>query len=87
MPSNGDRSRFAEQVYCVLGDGGLWLSLIGNSDEKRVGGGSPQRSASEIVNAVEPYFEILSLVSSHFEVRLPAPPRAWVCLMRKRKAG
>jgi hypothetical protein len=27
---------------------------------------------------VEPYFEILSLVSSHFGSNTPNPPRAWV---------
>ncbi len=84
MSSSEDRRRFAEQVHGLLVASGLWLSLIGNADEKRDGGGPPQRSASEIVNAVEPYFEVLSLVSSHFETHLPTPPRAWVCLMRKR---
>jgi hypothetical protein len=29
----------------------------------------------------------LSLVSTQFETHLPAPPRAWACLMRKRRAG
>jgi SAM-dependent methyltransferase len=82
--SDEDRTKFAEQVHRHLGDDGLWLSLIGNADEERVGDGPPRRTAREIVNAVEPYFEILSLVSSHFETTLPIPPRAWVCLMRKR---
>ena len=64
--------------------GGLWFSLLGNADEKRHGPGAPQRSAREIVNAVEPYFEILSLVSGYFESHRPDPPRAWICLMRNR---
>jgi SAM-dependent methyltransferase len=82
--SDEDRTKFAEQVHRHLGDDGLWLSLIGNADEKRDSPGPPQRTARQIANAVEPDFEILSLVVSHFEVNLPYQPRAWVCLMRKR---
>jgi hypothetical protein len=87
MDSAEDRQKYAEQVSRHLDENGLWLSLIGNADEQRVGEGPPQRSARDIVNAVELYFEILSLVSGHFETRLATPPRAWVCLMRKRQAG
>jgi 2-polyprenyl-3-methyl-5-hydroxy-6-metoxy-1,4-benzoquinol methylase len=85
MDSAEERQSFVEQVQGHLAEDGLWLSLIGNADEKRVGGGPPQRSARDIVNTVEPYFEILSLVASHFETHLSTPPRAWVCLMRKRR--
>jgi len=84
VDSDEDRTKFAGQVYRHLGDGGLWLSLVGSADEKQDRPGPPRRTAREIVNAVEPYFEILSLASSHFETKLPEPPRAWVCLMRKR---
>ena len=87
MDSDEQRQSFAQQVQGHLEENGFWLSLIGNADEKRVGGGPPQRSARDVVNAVEPYFEILSLFSSQFETHLPAPPRAWACLMRKRKSG
>jgi len=82
--SDEERGSFAMQVSGHLEEGGLWLSLVGNADEKRVGHGPPQRSARDIVRAVEPYFEILSLVSGHFGSNNPEPPRAWVCLMRKR---
>jgi len=85
--SDEDRTKFAEQVHRHLEDGGLWLSLIGSADEERVGEGPPRRTAREIVSAVEPFFEILSLVSGHFEAKLSYPPRAWVCLMRKRRAA
>jgi methyl halide transferase len=84
--SDEDRTKFAEQVHRHLEDGGLWLSLIVNADEERVEG-PPRRTARDIVSAVEPYFEILSLASTHFETKLPEPPRAWICLMRKRQAG
>jgi SAM-dependent methyltransferase len=78
------RQSFAENVARCLDEGGLWLSLLGNADEVGRGPGPPQRSARDIVYAVEPYFEILSLTTSHFEVISIEPPRAWVCLMKKR---
>jgi methyl halide transferase len=87
MDSDEQRQSFVKQVQGHLEDDGLWLSLIGNADDQRLSGGPPKRTARDIVSAVEPYFEILSLVSSHFEAHLPAPPRAWVCLMRKRWVG
>lgn len=82
--SEEERKYFAAKVAAHLEKEGLWLSIIGNADEKRLGPGPPQLTARDVVNAVEPYFEILSLVSSHFESNRPNPPRAWVCLMRKR---
>ena len=85
LSSDEDRRRFAENVNGHLEKGGLWLSLLGNADEQRDGPGPPQRTARDIVNAVEPYFEVLSLVSGQFGSNRPKPPRAWVCLMRKRR--
>ena len=87
LRSGKDRQSFAKQVHGHLEEGGLWLSLVGNADEERLGPGPPQRTARDIVNAVEAYFEILSLVSGYFDSNRPDPPRAWVCLMRKRQAG
>ena len=84
IDSDEARTSLVKKVSGYLEPGGRWLSLLGNADEKRQGPGPPQRSARDIVNAVEPYFEILSLVSSHFETTFPQPPRAWVCLMGKR---
>ncbi|OHB77781.1 MAG: methyltransferase type 11 [Planctomycetes bacterium RBG_16_55_9] len=82
--SQEDRSRFAQNVAAHLDESGLWLSLVGNADEHRQGPGPPQRTARDIVLAVEPYFEILSLTSGYFESDRPNPPRAWRCLMQKR---
>jgi methyl halide transferase len=81
---DAERQRFAENVAAHLTDNGLWLSLIGSADEQRQGPGPPRRTARDIVNSVESCFEILSLVSSFFESNRPNPPKAWVCLMRKR---
>jgi len=87
VDSPQERQSFAEQINRHLGESGLWLSLIGSADDERTNEGPPKRTARDIVGAVEPYFEILSLVSCQVETHLPAPPRAWVCLMRKRRAG
>ena len=85
LDSDKDRKKFAEHVNAHLVQDGLWLSLVGNADEQRHGPGPPQRTARDIVNSVQPCFEILSLASSHFGSNRPNPPRAWVCLMRKRR--
>ena len=82
--SENDRRRFSKNVAMHLEEGGLWLTIVGNADEHRQGPGPPQRTAGEIVLAVEPDFEILSIQSSHFGSNRPNPPRAWRCLMQKR---
>ncbi|EGW36950.1 class I SAM-dependent methyltransferase [Desulfosporosinus sp. OT] len=84
LKSDEDRKIFAENVAAHLLNDGLWLSIVGNADEQRDRPGPPQLTARDIVNSVEPYFEIQSLVSSYFGSNHPIPPRAWVCLMRKR---
>ena len=86
--SDDERKKFAEKVAYHLDEAGLWFSLVGSSDEPRRGpgplAGPPRRSARDIVVAVEPVFEILSLTASHFESNSQNPPRAWACLMKKR---
>ena len=82
--SESDRRRFAQNIAAHLEEAGLWLTIVGNADEHRQGPGPPQRSAGDIVLAVELYFEILSLASSHFGSNRPNAPRAWRCLMQKR---
>jgi hypothetical protein len=86
LGSDKERKIFAETVSDHLRKDGLWLSILGNADEKRTRPGPPQRTATDIVRAVESRFEILSLVSGAFESNRPNPPRAWVCLMRKRRS-
>jgi len=82
--SDEKRKRFAENVASHLEKDGLWLSIVGSTDGPPRDHGPPQRSARDIVVAVEPHFEILSLTSSHFDSDSLEPPRAWVCLMQKR---
>lgn len=82
-----ERKKFARNASAHLEEAGLWLTLAGNADEDRKGPGPPQRTAADIVSAVEQYFEILLLVSTRFGSSHPSPPRAWRCLMKKRRAA
>lgn len=82
--SDEERRLFARKVACHLAPAGLWMTLVGNADEDRQDPGPPQRTAGDIVLAVEPCFEILVLQTSRFESNHPDPARAWRCLMRKR---
>ncbi|MFQ5918186.1 MAG: class I SAM-dependent methyltransferase [Candidatus Binatia bacterium] len=78
------RQLFARNVAKHLIPGGLWLSLIGSADSPQLDTGPPQHTAADIITAVESWFEIISLTTSHFGVDRTDPPCAWVCLMRKR---
>jgi len=85
IKDGSDRRRFAEKVADHLTEAGLWLSLIGNADEPEREVGPPQLPAGEVAAAVESRFEILSLEAGHFGSGQDHPPRAWICLMRKRR--
>jgi len=78
------RGLFGRVVSDRLADGGYWLSLIGSADGPLREVGPPRLSAADIAAAVEERFEILSLQTTHFDSTQADPPRAWVCLMRKR---
>jgi len=80
-----ERKRFAENVACHLDEGGLWMTMTGNADEHDRETGPPRLTAGELVEAVEPEFEIISLYSGHFGSDQHYPPKAWICLMQKRK--
>jgi len=82
--TQNDRNTFAKNVNFHLKKKGLWLSFIGNADDEPRNEGPPTRSALNIIKAVEPYFEILYLVSARFDSRRENPARCWKCLMRKR---
>ncbi len=79
-----EREQFARHVSAHLEQDGLWLSLVGSADDPPRDTGPPRRTALEIVSAVEPYFQILSLAASRMGSNRSAPARIWVVLMRKR---
>ncbi|MEA2068917.1 MAG: class I SAM-dependent methyltransferase [Verrucomicrobiota bacterium] len=84
MQEQGQRAGFVEKVAGLLEEGGCWLSLVGNADEPGREVGPPRLTATELVAAAEPFFEIQSLETGHFGSDQADPPRAWICLMKKR---
>ncbi len=84
VDSAKERRRFAKNVAAHLDEDGLWLALAGNADGQVREVGPPTLSAKELVAAVEPYFEIISLAAGRFGSDQADPPKAWICLMQKR---
>ena len=84
LDSPKDRILFAQNVAEHLDEKGLWFSLVASADAPQREPGPPRLSVTDIAPAVEPFFEILSLVSGHLDSNNPDPVRCWVCLMKKR---
>jgi SAM-dependent methyltransferase len=79
-----ERARFAQNVAALLVDGGVWLSLIGSTEgAPRENAGPPRRNAREVINAIEPFLEIVQFRSGEFSV-CGEQLKAWLCLSRKR---
>jgi len=79
-----ERKKGAERIADRLIKNGLWLSLIGNADDLPREVGPPTLAAGEITEIVEPHFEIVSLTAGCFGGEQEDPPKAWICLMKKR---
>ncbi|MCC6740601.1 MAG: class I SAM-dependent methyltransferase [Planctomycetia bacterium] len=78
-----ERERFARNVAAALGEGGVWLSLVGSTEGPPREAGPPRRSARDIANAVEPWLEIVELRAAEFGAS-GEDFRSWVCLARRR---
>jgi SAM-dependent methyltransferase len=81
-----ERAQFARHVAELLEEDGVWLSLIGSTDGPPRDTGLPRRSATEILAAAEPLFEVLDLKSTSFDDEDLAHIRAWELQARRRKA-
>jgi 2-polyprenyl-3-methyl-5-hydroxy-6-metoxy-1,4-benzoquinol methylase len=81
-----EQDRFAARMAELLPPGQLWLSIVGSTDGPGRDHGPPRRSARELIAAVEPYFEVESLISFWFDAELPSPARAWRLQLRRRGA-
>jgi len=79
------KKAFVQKVASSLKPEGKWLSIMGSADDAPREVGPPRLTVKEIATFVEPYFEILSLRTSNFEDDAIDSPRAFVCLMGKRK--
>jgi len=79
-----ERKLYARNVFKHIEKDGIWLTLTGNVDDGRLETGPPKLTARDVVTAVEPYFEILSLTSGRFDSNDTQPSKIWICLMKKR---
>ncbi len=82
--SHMQRKKLVITVSNYLSSGGFWLTLVGSTDSPPREEGPPMRSAKDIIDAAEPYFEIQLLKSSVFGSESEVPAKVWVCLMKKR---
>ncbi len=80
-----DRLQFASQVARSLAPAGQWLSLIGSTEGPPREEGPPRRSARDVANAIEPVLEIAELRAIRLDLDRPDPPRAWLCVARRRE--
>lgn len=82
------RARFAAHVAALLSPGGMWLSLIGSTEGPAREFGPPRRTARDVMDAIEPSLELVTLSAVEFEpghgTGMPAWP-AWLCLSRLRE--
>jgi len=84
LHNKSTRTKLAKAVHAQLRKDGIWLSLIGSKDGPLLKVGPPRLKAQEIVEAVEPYFKIISLKASNFGTANAPGPACWECLMQKR---
>ena len=78
------RRKVAKTIASILEKDGLWLSLMGSCDSPPRSDGPPMRSAKNIVDAIEPWFEIKLLRTSVFGSESEVPANIWVALMKRR---
>lgn len=77
-------SRFTARVGELLVPDGIWHSLVGSTDGPPRDTGPPRQSATDLVTALEPYFEILELRASAFDRENHKHAKAWVLVARNR---
>jgi cyclopropane fatty-acyl-phospholipid synthase-like methyltransferase len=78
---------FVSRIAEVLRDGGTWLCLAGNADQRRDPAelGPPQLTAMQLISAVESHFELLKLDRGYFQLPNGSKHLSWVVLLGKRK--
>ena len=79
-----ERERFAKRAAGLLGEDGVWFSLLGSTDGPPRDTGPPRRSAQEITASIEPFFEILSLQATYFDEEGHPGAKAWTLSAKRR---
>ncbi len=83
--SDTERTRFAARVAESLRMGGVWLSLIGSTEGPARDEGPPRRNATEVLQAIEPELELVSLRAGEMTNPEGEIRAWWTCLSRKRR--
>lgn len=80
------RPVFVERLAAALKPGGHWLCLAGNKDEDRpdANAGPPQLTAVQLLEHVEPHFEVESLSRSYFILPDGTSHLAWKAIYKRR---
>ena len=82
--SDRQRMRFVEGITRVLEPGGLWYSLTPSSRGERNYGGIPKWSDTDLIETLEPYFDIMLLRESVFTPGESGSIPAWICVAREK---
>jgi methylase of polypeptide subunit release factors len=81
-----DRSYIAEKISSLLSSNGLWLSVIGsNQGVTKENIGPPQHNLKDILQSMEPYFNIKNIESSFIENLHREPSPVWVIIANLKK--
>ena len=80
------RATFVDRVAASLEKDGHWLCIAGSADQNRdpESLGPPQLKASELIDNIEPKFEVIALQRASFILPDGNPHLAWQALFKKR---
>lgn len=82
--THDERARYAGVVAEALRPGGRWLTLAGSTEGPPRETGPPRRTALDLIRAIEPVLELVTLRSVAF-AEVESGPAAWWCLSRRRE--
>lgn len=78
------RGAFVRRVAKSLDDGGIWITVCGAAQYPGAQAAHPTIFLTHLVEAAEPYFEILKIIKGKYGVRAPDPDfDAWFGLFRR----
>jgi SAM-dependent methyltransferase len=80
------RAILAAKLAELLEPGGLYIAVIGSTDGPPRDHGPPRRSALQVVQALEPWFEILELVRGVIDENDQLERPTWELVARRRDA-
>jgi len=78
------RERYAANLAASMRPGALYHTLSGSTDGPPRDSGPPRRSATEMIGALEPHFELVSIRETAFDPAGHAGAKAWVIVARRR---